>query len=146
VSKGTAYANLGYHAVKTAARHLFGQRRGLEAFLESYRDDRLPPLTAAERAMLGSFDGCLACGLCDALGRPVDRDDPGGLPGPSALPVSVSRHPPDYDALGRYLERLDTEDLARMEATCPARIPLRRLVEMIRDVAERAAHASVPSP
>ena len=137
MAKGTAYANLGYHAIRTVARRLFGQRRGLDAFLDSYREDRLPPLTAEERSLLASFDGCLACGLCDTLASPPAREDRQGLPGPSALPVSVSRHPPDYDALGPYLSRLDGEDLARMEAICPSRIPLRRLVQAVRDAVLR---------
>lgn len=143
MSKLTAYANLGYHAVRTLARRTFGERRGLPAFLEAYRDDRLPPLTAEERTLLGSFDGCLSCGLCDTLARPSERDDRGGLPGPSALAVSVSRHPPDYDGLGPYLARLDGEDLARMERMCPARVPFRRLVQMIRDTVLRE---SLPPP
>jgi hypothetical protein len=137
VSKLTAYANLGYHAVRTLARRTFGERRGLSAFLLDYHDDRLPPLTAEERKLLGSFDGCLSCGLCDTLARPSERDDRGGLPGPSALPASVSRHPPDYDGLGAYLARLDGEDLARMERMCPARVPFRRLMQMVRDAVER---------
>ena len=137
MAKGTAYANLAYHAIKTVARRLFGQRRGLDAFLELYREDRLPPLTAEERSLLASFDGCLACGLCDTLARPADRGDPAALPGPSALPLSVSRHPPDYDVLEAYLSRLDQEDLARMEAICPSRIPLRRLARAVRDVVAR---------
>jgi len=133
----TAVGNLGYHAIKTVARRLFGRRRGLEAFHESYREDRLPALTPEERALLDAFDGCIACGLCDTLARPPERSDPAGLPGPSALPNSVSRHPPDYDVLGPYLARLDREDLARMEAICPSRIPLRRLVQAVREAARR---------
>lgn len=146
MSKVPAYANLGYHAVRTAVRRLWGERRGLETFLDNYRDDRLPPLTAEERRLLGAFDGCLSCGLCDTLARPLERDDRGGLPGPSALPASVSRHPPDYDAVGAYLARLDHEDLARMEAICPSRVPFRRLVQMLRDVAERENERPGASP
>lgn len=137
VSKLSAYGNLGYHAMRTAARRLWGERRGLPVFFDNYRDDRLLPLTAEERGLLGAFDSCLSCGLCDTMARPVDRGDLGGLPGPSALPSSVSRHPPDYDGVEPYLARLDQEDLARMEAICPSRIPFRRLVQMIRDVVVR---------
>jgi len=144
VAKGTAYANLAYHAIKTVARRLFGQRRGLDAFLEAYREDRLPPLTGEERSLLAAFDGCLACGLCDTLALPSARDDRAALPGPSALPLSVSRHPPDYDVLPSYLARLDQEDLARMETICPSRIPLRRLAQAVRDVVAREERGGAP--
>lgn len=137
VSKLTAYANLGWHAFLTMGRRTFGERRGLSAFLEAYREDRLPPLTAEERGLLRRFDGCLSCGLCDTVARPADRDATDGLPGPSALPASVSRHPPDYDVLGAYLARMEGEDLVRMEQICPARVPFRRLVQMIRDALAR---------
>jgi hypothetical protein len=137
VSRLSAYRILGYHALRTAARRLFGERRGLAAFLDNYRDDRLPPLTAEEHALLGAFDSCLSCGLCDTLARPLDRADPERLSGPSALPASVSRHPPDYEGAGPYLAHLEEEDLVRMEAICPSRIPFRRLVKMIHDVALR---------
>lgn len=142
--KTSAYALLAYHGAKTILRRAVGSPRGLDAFLDNYREDRLPPLTPEELHLLARVDGCLACGLCDTLARPAERDDAAGLPGPSALPSSVSRHPPDYDVLGRFLTRVEAEDLDRMEAICPGRVPLRRLAQLVRDVGARGGHAPGP--
>lgn len=147
VSKVTAWANLGYHALRTGIRRLVGGTRGMEAFIENYLDDRLPPLAPEERSLLVALDGCIACGLCDTvsieIGRSAGADVKSEFYGPSALPISFSRHPPDFEGLEAYLAHLDREDLGRIEGICPARVPFRQLARMVRQVAERSRAGAV---
>ncbi|MFI5302895.1 MAG: hypothetical protein ACHREM_32800, partial [Polyangiales bacterium] len=82
-----AIALLAWSLVRTLLRRLFGERTGLRLFRANYADDRLPPPTADERALLPSLSGCISCGLCDVGGR-----------GPMELAVAAARTSSDSDA------------------------------------------------
>ena len=120
---------------------LFGSRRGLQAFLESYAADRVPPVTPDERRLLPLAGRCIACGLCDAgEGAAIARSG-GRYAGVMDLMLCSSRNMPDFDAAARSFEAVGDERLAELEARCPARVPMRRLAAFVR---EKAASMAPP--
>jgi hypothetical protein len=94
--------------------------------LETYRADRLVPLTADERAALPAFSGCVNCGLC-ALAirrvagmRPVDLAT-AYLRDYSVLPAAAA----DVEGLsGRASAGQVEEALEAGAAVCPTGVPL----------------------
>jgi hypothetical protein len=135
--KGDLY--LGYRAVVAhPLRLLFhpDDRTGKEQFLANYGPEGLVPLTEPERAILRGASRCIHCGLCDAVQLP-DASRLSQLPrwiqdGPSLLPLQYSRATPDLPHARRALETFTDAQLARGEAVCPTRVPLRALVVQLR--------------
>jgi hypothetical protein len=137
---------LAWALVRSLLAPLLGQgRRGLDAFRLSYAADRLPPVSREERRLMPRLGSCIACGLCDAgEGEAIARSG-GRYAGVMDLMLASSRSMPDYDAAARSFEAVDDEHLARLEARCPARVPMRRLAAFVRTkAAEMAAPAGVP--
>ncbi len=112
---------------------MFGARRGLRAFQESYAPDRLPPLTPEARRTLPTLSGCIACGLCD-LGESsrMSRAN-GAYTGAMDLMLASSRSMPDFDAALRSFAAVPDERLAELERRCPARVPMRQVAAFVRD-------------
>ena len=121
---------LAWSLVRVAAARMLGRHRGLEAFRASYRGDDLLSLTPEERTFVDDARGCIACGLC-ALG-----DLPAGTRSEFGTPMNLflasSRSMPDYGVALESFARVDDVELARLEAECPARVPMRDLVRFVR--------------
>ncbi len=114
-------------------------RRGLQAFRESYAADRVPPLDASERAQIGRFGACIACGLCDAgEGAAIARSG-GSYKGVMDLMLASSRGIPDYDAAVRSFDAVGDDRLAALEARCPTRVPMRAVAAFVRRKAAESA-------
>jgi len=123
---------LAWSLVRSLVDGLLGQRRGVERFQENYAADRLPPITPEERALLPLLSGCVACGLCDVGDAARIGAAQGLYAGPMDLALASSRSMPDFDAARLSLEATTDEDLARAEALCPTRVPLRRIAAFVR--------------
>ncbi len=127
--------HLGYGFLRASCAYPFRVGRGKARFLRSYAPEGLLPATAAARDMAPALDRCLGCGMCELE-----------LPRPAALRELASsfwRSPETWPALGEILDELCELDLSRAEASCPAEVPLGRLVaEMRKAHAAREAAAA----
>ena len=106
--------------------------RGLALFRANYEAERLLGLSADERAELGAFSRCTACGRCDAGDGRRIAESRGAYPGTMALMLASSRSLSDLSAASEALQWISDEDLAEKEATCPTRVPMRRVAAFIR--------------
>jgi hypothetical protein len=133
-----AFVILAWATLRTVVAPLFGARRGLAAFRQSYARDRLVAVDADERRALSSFGGCIACGLCD-VGEGARAAASGGVyAGVMDLVLASSRSMPDFDVAARSFEAVGDERLAKLEARCPTRVPMRRIAAFVRAKAHDA--------
>ena len=125
-------------------RHL-GQK-GETRFLESYGTEGYLPLPAAARDRRWHASRCVGCGLCDAACDTLAPIRRGVLPALSALPLAYSRSMHDYAFAAPALDALGAcEGCAACEAVCPTGVPLKEIVDAIReDLARRPG--ALPSP
>ena len=121
---------------------IFGRRRGLREFHESYQADRLAPVTEEERDVLPLLSGCIACGLCELEAGPRAPD--GSYSGPMDLMLASSRSMPDYDAAVLSFAHLSDERAKAVEQICPTRVPVRRIAMFVRAKALAAGPAGAP--
>lgn len=129
---------LAWSLVRSLLDGFFGQRRGVKQFQANYAADRLPPVEPDERVMLPTLSGCIACGLCNVGDAVRIATSHGAYAGPMDLALASSRSMPDFDAALVSIEKTTDEDLARAEALCPTRVPLRRIVAFVRAKANAA--------
>jgi hypothetical protein len=130
--------------LRTLWRRARGERQpGLERFRENYAEDGLAPLTAADRAMMGDFGRCIACGRCDRDDGPRIAASEGQFHGTMSLVLAASRSMPDYGAAARSFAYVSDADLELKEGLCPTGVPLRRLAAFVRANAP-AARVSLP--
>jgi hypothetical protein len=141
---GRAYAIviLAWALLRTLVAPLFGARRGLADFRRSYAADRLPPVSADERALLLRAGACLACGLCDAGEGAAMVRSVGAYAGVMDLMLASSRNMPDYDAATASFDAVSDERFAQLELRCPARVPMRAVAALVR---AKAAQVRRPS-
>lgn len=96
----------------------------LARLVETYRPDRLRPLTADERVLLPEMGRCINCGLCAfAAGRF----------GTINLPDLASAYARDLPRLPDAASDLNgpLPDFAAAEAACPVGVPLRAIARMV---------------
>jgi succinate dehydrogenase/fumarate reductase-like Fe-S protein len=137
---------LAWALVRTLLGNLFGRRRGLEDFQRSYAPDRLPPMSPEERALLPTFSGCIACGLCN-VGEGARAAASGGVyAGVMDLMLASSRSMPDYDAAAAAFAFVGDERLARLEARCPTQVPMRAIARFVRSKAREVAELGSTGP
>jgi succinate dehydrogenase/fumarate reductase-like Fe-S protein len=103
-------------------------RRGKQLFLSNYAGEGLVPYSAAERAELPTFSGCIQCGLCDAVCPLVGRVE--GFRGPSLFAVAYSRATPELRNLRGEIAALDSCGTCRLcQDACPRAVPLLRIFQ-----------------
>ncbi len=128
--------------VRVLVLRAMGTKTGLRLFRENYDADRLPPVDADERAAMGAFSGCIACGRCDVGEAERMRASRGAYPGLMQIVLASSRSMPDHDAAARALSFVPEEVLREKEAICPAGVPFVRLSAFVRrNAAVRAEEA-----
>lgn len=136
-----AVLRLAWALIRSIFAPLFGARRGLTAFRESYAKDRLPAVTPPERRQLAKLGGCMACGLCDAGEGARIVASKGIYAGVMDLMLASSRSMPDYDAAARSFAAVSDERLEQLEAICPARVPMRAVKTFVTTKAEQLKEA-----
>jgi hypothetical protein len=135
---------LAWALIRSLARRLLGRGAvGLDAFRANYDADRLPPLSAEEREVLGTFGRCIACGLCDRGEGPRVAASQGAYRGIMPLVLAGSRSMPDFETAALGFSHVPLEVLAEKELVCPTGVPLRRIA---RFVADKAAETRRPVP
>lgn len=130
--KGDLY--MAYRAVIAhPLRALFrgDERSGKQRFLDNYAPEGLVPTSAEDRQILQAASRCIHCGLCDAYDPSLSKLPRTAYDGPSAMPISWSRATPDLPHAREGLLGIAPELLARAEAICPTRVPLRRIAEYL---------------
>ena len=137
---------LALYLVKSAGRRLFTRRKsGIAALRANYDADGLPPVTPAERAVMPSFSGCIACGLCDRGESGRIAASGGAYRGVMALVLAGSRSMPDYRAAAYSFGFVSDEVLAEKERICPTQVPFRAIARFVRDKAN-AVGGALPLP
>jgi hypothetical protein len=132
--------------LRTLLKRLF--RRGLAgigAFRNNYDADGLPPVTEAERAELGRFGRCIACGLCDRGEAERIASSEGAYQGVMALVLAASRSMPDFRAAATSFTFVPEDVLREKERICPTGVPFRRMARFVREKAE-AVGGLLPAP
>jgi succinate dehydrogenase/fumarate reductase-like Fe-S protein len=152
--KGDLY--LAYRAlVAHPLKRLFStdERSGKQRFLDNYAPEGLVPISAEDRRILQGAARCIHCGLCEAYDLARAAVSRTVYDGASLLPIAYSRATPDLPRARAALISLREDNLARSEAVCPTRVPLRSIArylqrkmdEVIRQQ-HRSAVLSVKAP
>jgi hypothetical protein len=132
--------------VRTALRLIFARKvSGIARFRENYDADRLPPVTATERAELARFGRCIACGLCDRGESERIARSRGQYRGVMPLMLAASRSMPDFHAAQISFAHVPAEVLEEKERSCPTRVPMREIARFVRDKAAELTQ-SLPPP
>jgi hypothetical protein len=134
---------LGCALAVTLFKRLLLRRRGLAAFVSNYEADGLSSVTEQERAQLGRFGGCIACGLCDRDETRTLQARAGSYSGLMGVVLAASRSMPDYAAASLSVAHLTPAQLSAKEELCPTRVPIASIVDFIRAKAP-AARVSLP--
>ena len=132
---------LGWALVRSLFAGLFGMRRGLADFNRSYAADRLSPVSPAERAILPTFSGCIACGLCDVGEGVRIATSRGAYRGTMDLMLASSRSMPDHDAALASFAATSDARLAELETRCPTQVPMRQIAAWVRAHGARSDRA-----
>jgi len=135
---------LAWALARTLVGNAFGLRRGLAEFEKSYAADRLPPMSPAERRALPAFSRCIACGLCDVGEGARAAASGGAYGGVMDLMLASSRSMPDFDAAVTAFAAVGDEQLRRLEARCPTRVPMREIAAFVRAKAAEVASLAPP--
>jgi ferredoxin len=125
-----SFLYLGYHLISRLLRQaaLF-PRPGLEAFLASYRGDRIFPMDLADKEP--AFSRCIACGICDTVCPGITLYSQADFLGPSCLP-HISRSIPDFtQSLPSDFDG-PCQGCKRCEEVCPEKVPLKRMMTFMR--------------
>jgi len=116
---------------------------GVALFRANYDADGLPPVTPEERAVMPTFQRCIACGLCDrGEGERMARSG-GAYRGVMGLVIAGSRSMPDFRAAAYGFGFVPEEVLREKERICPVGIPFRRVAKFVQD---KAAAVGGPLP
>ena len=119
---------LAWALVKTLIAPIFGERRGLRAFEESYAEkEKLGAIDEKDRAALPTFSRCIACGRCDVGEASRIVQSKGTYGGVMDLVLASSRSMPDFDAAALSFAAIDDARLAELEAICPTDVPMRAI-------------------
>lgn len=125
MSRTTALARLaaayGRHQVRRRFRR---ERPALAGLLQTYAEDHIQPLTAAEREALPAISGCILCGACALAAERY---------GSVRLPDLAGGHLRSWDLLPRAGSDLtgNRPDLAAAAAACPVGVPLPAVAAMV---------------
>lgn len=131
---------LGWHFILHWLSKLFFlyRRGGIERFRANYDADHLLPIATEDRPSMPDWQGCIGCGLCDALcpATPAILRHAGATP--QFLMTAGSR---DTSALVAAREEvtalLGCDACKACEDACPAGVPIRDVLGWIHRDVER---------
>ena len=103
-------------------------QRGKKEFVKDYAPDRIFPISAEQRARMPEFSKCLSCRICDTV-CPKVVESP-NLPAPSYIAGTFSRSLTDFDL---FDDTFDCGDCDACEKACPYHVPIKSIVEFIKD-------------
>lgn len=109
------------------------RERDERRFLAQYGGDGLAPLSADTRRRLPAFEGCIACGLCNALCTTLATAPRQVFCGPSWLATTARGFPEMRDFSGHVEAYAACGDCRACEAACPTGVPLRDLAAFVRE-------------
>lgn len=115
---------LGWALVKHVIARRFIGRRSPERWLARLEEESLAAVPPGAWDLLEQTSRCVGCGICDAAGGPGEW--------PSQWILGIARRPEDAPLAAEQLERLEQLSDA-IEAVCPARLPVKALVKLVRD-------------
>jgi hypothetical protein len=131
-----ALALLAWALVVRIFKNVFARGpRGLALFRANFDPERLSSLSATERADLGSFGRCIACGRCDVGDGARIAASNGAYPGTMAFILASSRSMPEFALAEEALRWVTDDDLAAKERICPTVVPMRRIAAFVRHYA-----------
>jgi succinate dehydrogenase/fumarate reductase-like Fe-S protein len=131
-----ALALLAWALVLRTFRNVFGRGpRGLALFRANFDPEKLSAVTADQRAELGTFGRCIACGRCDEGDGARIAESRGAYPGTMAFVLASSRSMPDFVLAEEALRWITDEELAAKESVCPTVVPMRRIAAFVRQYA-----------
>jgi succinate dehydrogenase/fumarate reductase-like Fe-S protein len=139
--RALAVVVLGRALLRAALRRLFRERTGLPLFHDNYDADRLPPISADERASFTTFSRCIACGRCDIGESERMIASNGAYPGLMAVVMASSRSMPDFDAAARALAFVPDEVLVVKTRVCPTAVPFMELARFVRPKSQQMLDA-----
>ena len=102
-----------------------------ERFLRNYAPEGNIPTSQEDRRVLRGASRCIHCGLCEAYDAALAQLPRTLYGGASLLPLALARATPDLPRARSLLAQLDPESLARGEAVCPTRVPLREIAAFL---------------
>lgn len=125
-----ALARLGLYALAHFIANPFRRSSRAEGrFIGSYLDDRLLPHRSVSRDLLTQAARCTGCGLCDVKCALVGQRA-AGHPGPSFVPMALTRALPDLAVVRKDLSTFSTcGDCRACESWCSYGVPLQRLLD-----------------
>lgn len=135
---------LAFALLRAVLLRLLGRgRAGIVAFRANYAADGLAPVTAAQRAEMGTFGRCIACGLCDRGEAERIARSGGAYSGVMELILAASRSMPDFGAAAVGFAHVPAAALEEKERLCPTSVPMRQIAAFVR---EKAGEARVSLP
>jgi succinate dehydrogenase/fumarate reductase-like Fe-S protein len=123
---------LTWASLRTLLRWIFRASRGLDDFNANYKEDGLKPVTPEERANMGRFSRCIACGLCDRGEGQRIAESRGEYLGVMALVLAGSRSAPEFAAANAALLHVTDAVLREKEEICPSRVPIVEIAQFVR--------------
>jgi ferredoxin len=112
---------LAWSLLVSLLRPIWGGKRGLRHFDASYKKEGFVRMRQADRKLLKTFTGCIACRMCDGVS-----------PGISTMVLAGSRATSDASTQPEFEDAL----LARAERVCPTGVPIRRMHAWVRRQAD----------
>lgn len=126
---------LGYRAIIAhPLRLLFDrdERPGKQRFLANYAPEGNLPTTVEDRRVLAGASRCIHCGLCEPFDQMLTQLPRTQYDGASLLPMVYARAMPGLQHAREAIQAIDPEKLARSEAVCPTRVPLRSIARWLK--------------
>lgn len=110
---------------------------GIEQFRENFDDEGLYSLDERQRELLGDWQRCIGCGLCEAACDELSVIPEGRETGPRYVALSSSRDLSESDLAVPSADALSACDCDELQRICPVDIPVCDLAAFLHEVGER---------
>lgn len=131
MKKILAIANLGLHFIWHFLKKPFVRKNGLDTFFKNYSQDRILPLSKADKNSLIKYSECINCKLCDVACPSLFKLPRERFPGPSYIVNTYARSVPDFWAI--QLDLSLCSECNECEKICPNEIPVTEAILFIQE-------------